>query len=125
MGRPAEEATPVPEHVLTKAFFRAAQILGLRGERLARVVGMSEASLSRHRNGKVYLSPESKEGELALLLVRIFRSLDALVGGDDAKSRAWLHAANDDLGGTPADRIETVEGLVDVLQYLDAMRGAS
>ena len=50
-------------------------------------------------------------------------SLDALVGGDDAKAREWLHAANDHLGGVPADRIRSVEGLVDVVQYLDAMRG--
>ena len=46
-----------------------------------------------------------------------------LFGGDDDKARAWLHANNDHLGGVPADRIRTVEGLVDVIQYLDAMRG--
>ena len=43
--------------------------------------------------------------------------------GDDAKARDWLHSQNDHIGGVPADRIRTVEGLVDVIQYLDAMRG--
>ncbi|MDB4882325.1 MAG: hypothetical protein JWL95_1091 [Gemmatimonadetes bacterium] len=78
--------------------------------------------MSRLQNGRG-LDPDSKEGELALMLLRLYRSLDALVGGDDAKARAWLHAANDHVGGVPAERIRTVEGLVDVVQYLDAMRG--
>jgi hypothetical protein len=53
----------------------------------------------------------------------LYRSLDALVGGDDAKARAWLNSENAHLAGVPAERIRTVEGLVDVVQYLDAMRG--
>jgi hypothetical protein len=108
--------------VLAKAALAAAARLGLRNRHLALVIGSSEASVSRLQNGRG-LDPESKEGELALLLVRLYRSLDALVGGDDAKAQAWLHAENDHLAGVPADRIRTVEGLVDVVQYLDAMRG--
>jgi hypothetical protein len=53
----------------------------------------------------------------------LYRSLDALVGGDDVMARAWVHARNDHLGGVPAERVRRVEGLVDVVQYLDAMRG--
>ena len=108
--------------VLTKATISAAERLGLRNRQLSAVIGSSEASVSRLRSGRG-LDPATKEGELALLFLRLYRSLDALVGGDDAKARAWLHAANDHLGGVPADRIRTVEGLVDVVQYLDAMRG--
>ena len=62
-------------------------------------------------------------GELALLLLRAFRSLDTLVGGDDAAAHRWMHADNAHLGGIPAVRIRTVEGLVDVVRYLDAVRG--
>ena len=108
--------------VLTKATLAAAERLGLRNRQLAAVIGSSEASVSRLRGGRG-LDPATKEGELALLFLRLYRSLDALVGGDDVKARAWLHAANHHLGGLPADRIRTVEGLVDVVQYLDAMRG--
>jgi hypothetical protein len=39
------------------------------------------------------------------------------------KARQWLHADNVHLGGIPAERMRGVEGLVDVVQYLDAMRG--
>lgn len=111
-----------PAAVLTKAALAAAARLDLRGRHLAAIIGTSEASISRLRSGRV-LDPGQKEGELALLFLRLYRSLDALVGGDDAKARAWLHADNNHLGGVPADRIRTVEGLVDVIQYLDAMRG--
>ena len=116
--QPAPEAGPV----LAKALLSAAERRGLRNRQLATVIGSSEASVSRLQHGRG-LDPGSKEGELALLFLRVFRSLDALMGGDDAKSRAWLQAENIHLGGVPADRIRTVEGLVDVVQYLDAMRG--
>jgi hypothetical protein len=113
---------PDPATVLTKAVLAAARRLGLRNRELARILGASEASVSRLSSGRT-IAPVSKEGELALLVLRLFRSLDALVGGEDAKARAWLHADNIHLGGVPAERIKRVEGLVDVVQYLDAMRG--
>jgi hypothetical protein len=67
---------------------------------------------------------ESKEGELGLLFLRVFRSLDALVGGNLEQARAWLRAENDHLRGVPLQRMHKVEGLVDVADYLDALRGA-
>jgi Protein of unknown function (DUF2384) len=111
-----------PGPVLAKAVLAAAGRLGLRNRHLAEVIGSSEASVSRLQHGRG-LDPDTKEGELALLFLRIYRGLDALVGGDDEKARQWLHAENDHLRGVPAERIRTVEGLVDVVQYLDAMRG--
>jgi transcriptional regulator with XRE-family HTH domain len=111
-----------PAPVLAKAALAAAERLGLRARDLAAILGTSEASVSRLQHGRG-LDPDTKEGELALLFIRVYRSLDALMGGDDAKSRAWLHAPNEDLTGVPARRLRTVEGLVDVVQYLDAMRG--
>jgi hypothetical protein len=111
-----------PERVVAKAVLSAADRLGLRNRHLAAVIGSSEASVSRLQHGRG-LDPDTKEGELALLFLRLFRSLDALVGGDDAKARQWLFADNVHVMGVPAERIKTVEGLVDVVQYLDAMRG--
>ncbi len=108
--------------VLAKATVSAAARLGLRNRDLALTIGSSEASVSRLQQGRS-INPDSKEGELSLLFLRLFRSLDTLVGGEEAKAHAWMHAMNDHVGGVPADRIRTVEGLVDVVQYLDAMRG--
>jgi hypothetical protein len=122
MSTPFPSPATDPAAVLTKALLNAGQLLGLRNRDLATIVGASEASVSRLARERV-IEPNSKEGELALLFLRLFRSLDALVGGDEAKARAWLHAANTHVGGVPAERIRHVEGLVDVVQYLDSMRG--
>lgn len=119
---PRRLEAPEPAAVVAKAALSAADRLGLTNRHLAAVVGLSEASVSRMQHSRG-IDPDTKEGELALMFVRLFRSLDALVGGDDVKARAWMHADNDHVGGVPADRIKTVEGLVDVVQYLDAMRG--
>lgn len=111
-----------PADVVTRATVAAAGRLELRNRDLAAILGTSEASISRLSRGRV-IEPESKEGELAMLFLRLYRSLDALVGGDDAAAAAWLHAPNDHVGGIPTERIRTIEGLVDVVRYLDAMRG--
>lgn len=113
---------PDPAAVLTKAVLAAGARLGLRSRHLAAIVGASEASVSRLQRGRT-IDPAGKEGELALLFLRMYRSLDALFGGEDVQARAWLHADNRHVGGVPAERVTTVQGLVDVVQYLDAMRG--
>jgi len=120
--RPSARRGPEPAPVLAKALLAAAGRIGIRNRQLAAIIGSSEASVSRLQHGRG-LDPDTKEGELALLFLRLYRSLDALVGGDDAKARDWLHSENAHLTGIPAERIRTVEGLVDVVQYLDAMRG--
>jgi hypothetical protein len=112
----------VREAVLTKSVLRAAELLGLSSAALARILGVSEASVSRLAAGARQIDPQSKEGELALLLVRVYRSLDALVGTDAAQRKAWLQGYNRALNGRPAELIERADGLVHVLAYLDAMR---
>lgn len=107
--------------VLTKAVFRASERLGLAQKDLAQVLGVSPATVSRFSRRP--LDPDSKEGELALLFLRAYRSLDTLVGGDAAKGQGWLHAPNVHLGGVPAGLLVTISGLVHVVEYLDAMRG--
>jgi DNA-binding XRE family transcriptional regulator len=119
----APERDPRAGVVLGKAVLRVAERLGLTQKELGKIMGVSPASVSRLASGKAPIDPEDKSGELALLLVRVFRSLDALVGGDEGKARAWFQAHNDHVGGVPAERVSSVEGLVHVAQYLDAMRG--
>jgi transcriptional regulator with XRE-family HTH domain len=102
---------------------RAARLLGLSQRALAGILGISEATASRLCAGKYVLSRErAKEWELAVLLVRLFRSLDALWGHGDA-ARAWLDSENTALGAAPADLLPSVAGLVRVVTYLDNARG--
>jgi transcriptional regulator with XRE-family HTH domain len=114
-------AGPDPVSVASKALLRAGELLGLSAKDIAGVVGLSEASVSRLKHGD---APRlaGKSYELALLFIRIYRSLDAIMGGDDAASRQWMRADNTALGGAPLSRIKTIDGLTHVLAYLDARR---
>ena len=113
---------PQPADVLAKATVRASQLLGLSGAALARTVGLSEPTVSRILKGDKAIDPASKEGELSLLLVRVYRSLDALVGTDDGKRQIWMQSHNRALGGKPIQLVQKAEGLVATLHYLDGMR---
>jgi transcriptional regulator with XRE-family HTH domain len=108
--------------VLTKAALRAADRLGLSGRQLADIVGVSEATVSRWKRGDSLLESGSKPFELAALLVRTFRSLDAITGGDEAVARRWLASPNTALAARPVERMMQLQGLVDVATYLDARR---
>jgi hypothetical protein len=109
--------------LLTKATVRAADFLGIHQRELATILDWSEASVSRLRGQTVALEPDSRKGEIALLLLRIYRSLDALLGGKEDDIRKWFSSYNTALGGVPRDLVKSLQGLFHVLTYLDAMRG--
>jgi len=108
--------------VITKAALAASERLGLTAARLSDILGISAPTVSRMKRQDFCLEPGSKPFELAVLLIRIFRSLDAIVGGDDAVSRVWLQNHNEALAGVPAEKLTSITGLLDVLSYLDARR---
>ncbi|TLY62828.1 MAG: DUF2384 domain-containing protein [Gammaproteobacteria bacterium] len=113
---------PDPGVILSRATVRAARFLAVTQGELAEVIGVSGATLSRLANGQRHLEPGSKPWQLAALFVRLFRSLDAIVGSDDAAARAWLRSANGALGGVPLALISDPAGLVRTVDYLDAAR---
>ncbi len=104
---------------------RAAQLLNISQTELAPILGLSRATVSRMATGNYPLSAAHKSWELAALFVRLFRSLDALVGSKDEQARAWFDSDNAALGAAPRQLITTTEGLVSVVRYLDAARGRS
>jgi hypothetical protein len=123
--RPDRAVNPEPHlqaTVVTKATTRAAERLGVRNTALSRIVGLSEPTVSRMRKGHYVIDPRHKSFELAVLFVRLYRSLDAIVGGDDAVAAAWLSNRNIALNGVPLDLIQTVGGLINVITYLDSRR---
>jgi phosphotransacetylase len=108
--------------VITKAAVGAADRLGISARTLALVLGVSEATVSRMKRQDHLLESGTKSFELAILLVRLFRSLDAVVGGDENVARQWLRNANTAFGAAPLEKIISISGLTDVLAYLDARR---
>ncbi len=117
LPRAADEAA-----VVTKAVLRAAERLALPNRVLAATLGLSEATISRMGSGTYRLMPGDKPFEIAVLFLRLFRALDAIVGGDGPAARAWLRGENTVLGATPLSLIQSVSGLVNVVGYLDARR---
>ena len=123
MPRAQPRSKSEPRLVLTGAVLRASALLDITQSSLAQILGLSPSTVSRMANGAYTLDDQKKEWELGALFVRLFRSLDALIGSNDAASRAWLNGENSGLIGRPADLIRSTEGLVRVVQYLDSARG--
>ncbi len=107
--------------VLSKAVVRAAERLSLPRSLLAKILGVSPATITRLFAGLYQLEQSRKEWEFALLFVRVFRSLDSIVG-DEATAKKWLNSNNLGLNGKPIDLIRQTEGLVRVVHYLDSAR---
>ena len=115
----AASSAPISDgQLLLQAVLRAADQLELSRSALAQVLGRDRSLFSRGKG----IEPASKTGELALLLVRLFRSLAVLVGNDPAQMRHWFHTANHHTGGVPAEQVQRTESLVEIVHYLDAMR---
>jgi DNA-binding XRE family transcriptional regulator len=114
---------PENAEVLAKAVVRAAEYWDLTNAQLGKIIGLSESTISRIRKGTVHIEPDSKSGELALMFLRVYRGLDAYLGGNTENEKAWLKAENSALRGVPLDVMKKVEGLTCTVQYVDYMRG--
>lgn len=124
MAVPNTSMKPAPERaaVLGTAVVRAAEHLELTNKELGEIVGLSQATVSRLRNGGYKLEEGSKSFECAQIFARLFRGLDAITGSDDTSSRFWLRNENTALQGKPIELIRTIRGLVDVVNYVDSRR---
>lgn len=109
--------------IVTKAVCAAAEALGLKRSQLARAIGVSEPTATRLRSGQTQV-PEGKPFELSLLLIRAYRALYAILGGDKDSMKHWIKTPNHHLQDqAPAELIQKVDGMSQVVRYLDAMRG--
>lgn len=114
--------SPDKKKVLAKAVINSADELDINANDLATILGMHRTSLSRIKT-KMEIDPDSKTGELSLLFVRIYRSLYALSGGETKTMRLFLKSKNQVTGGIPLEQMKTIVGMVNVLQFVDALRG--
>ena len=111
------QETPSSNAVLAKAVLNAARSMGITQDELGHIIGKNRTTIARG------LDPTSKSGELALMLVRCYRALSVLVGGDPSEIKHWFTTPNKHVGGVPKDVSANVAGLVTVTRYLDAIRG--
>ncbi|NEX16564.1 MAG: XRE family transcriptional regulator [Halochromatium sp.] len=114
----AVAATDTEAMVLGEAVLNAGAKLGLSPQQVGRIIGRNRTTIAR--NG---VDPGTPNGQLAMLLVRLYRSLYVLVGGQEDDMRHWMQTRIGSLQGIPEEMIQNVSGLVRVTEYLDAMRG--
>ncbi len=114
----AAALAPERTEILREALVNTGKALGLTQAELGAVIGRGRTDISRGN-----IDPDSKPAELALLLIRCYRALYVLTGGDAGAMKHWMHTQNHHTGGVPAEQIRSVQGLVGVLEYLDAIRG--
>lgn len=119
---PQERLAANSASVLGKAVIRAADRLRISHALLSKVLGLSPATITRLHQGTYELKVGTKEWDFSLLFVRLYRSLDSIVS-DDQMAHQWLNSENLGLHSKPIALIQTTEGLVRVVQYLDSSRG--
>jgi hypothetical protein len=107
--------------VLSKASVQAAQRLDVSGSVLSKILGISPEKVTLLQAGNYLLNQKGKEWEFALLFVRMFHSLQSIVGNEHA-AREWIKSFNRGLNGKPLELITQAQGLVTVVHYLDASR---
>jgi hypothetical protein len=105
-----------------KAVLRAAAMLDINPPHLAQVLGVSASSISRLSHGTYSLKSTKKSWELAVLVVRLHQALESIMACDEVAMRSRMWNTNTDIHGTPAEHIATVQGLVDVVGYVESSR---
>lgn len=117
------EASPLENspRVLSEAVAKTAMRLGIESEQLAQILGMESDKAARMLSGAYRLDQAGGEWERAQLFIRLFLSLQALIG-DDQMARAWIHDQSKDLAGRPIDLVAQKEGLSKVVRYVEARR---
>ncbi len=109
--------------VLTKALKNAAIYWDITNKQLGDIIGLSEPTISRLKNGQYMLDAKTKSWQLAVLFLRIFRALNSYMGGNTENERLWLKSNNLALGGIPLNLMYKVETMPSVIEYIDYMRG--
>ena len=106
--------------VLAKALFNTCEYLKLNQPKIASILGVSQSQLMTIKV-HMEIEPMSKQGELALLFIRLFNKLYKISGGDLDWIQHFLNSQNRITGGVPIKQIESTNGLVSVLQFVESI----
>lgn len=113
--------TPEAIQVVAKALSNLKSDLDISNEVLGDIIGLNASTVSRMINSGSISS--AKPYEAGVLLLRAYRSLYAMLGGNIEQMKHWLNTDNTHVHGKPVEVMKSTVGLVEVVKYLDAMRG--
>jgi len=103
--------------VLSKAVLKAGENLGLSCLEITKIIGCNVDILESYG-----VNPGSTEGQKALILIRIYEGLFALVGDDTSQINHWMHSKIKSLNGIPADLVSEPHGLERIIGYIDTIK---
>ncbi|WP_045858085.1 antitoxin Xre/MbcA/ParS toxin-binding domain-containing protein [Teredinibacter purpureus] len=116
--------------IVANGLTEACKHLGITQDQIATAIGVSRTTITRikkraHDNlDDAAFASNGKPFELALLVIRVYRSLYAILGGNQAAMKHWMNTDNQHLANErPVDLIQSTLGIGRVIGYLDAMRG--
>ena len=105
--------------VLAKTFLKCAKRLGMNLDQIAATISTAPEKLSLNT---FIIRPNSKQGTLALSLIRITISLETLNGGDVEMIRHFMYQKNHLTGGIPIEQVQHPQGLLKVLSFVEAIQ---
>lgn len=103
---------------IAKSTFRVKEALSLSEKQLATLLGINIQTLTKISIEQDIV--ESDTYESALLLISVYRSLYAKLGGSNPAMIHWLNSENSDFDGKPPLRImATPDGIQKIIDYLE------
>ena len=118
---PAAPASGLNEDmVLLKAVRRAGEELGLSDKETTQALNKS-STFFEQAYPQNPMDPSTRQ--MIASVLRLHRSLSALVGNDITLMRHWMATANRHTGGVPRRQLQDPGQLVKMVQCLDAMGG--
>ena len=109
--------------LVTEAFVEAGRELGLTLTQMAAVIGVSSSTMKNYSRGAATIA-STKDQELSLGFIRVYRALFAILGGNQEQMRYWMKTPNRHFNNqVPTDLAGNYQGLAELNVYLDAMRG--
>lgn len=100
--------------VLYEAVMNAAKCLTILDQTLS-IILQSDVTLMNHK-----IEPESNSGLRALYFIRVFKSLYCKFDGNCKHMTLWLTGHVKHIDAVPLDTMKTENGLVSVMEYLEA-----
>lgn len=107
--------------IVMQAYTTACHWFGLSKEESAKMLGVQRTTLNRKKLAG--FDTASKEFEIQVLFIKVYRSLYALLGGSQESMKEWMNDYNNHLNEVPKQLCFSLRGIVHVSDYLDAMRG--
>lgn len=104
--------------MLTRTLLRACERLGISDQQLAEIIKLDEGTIEAFRLGKAALDDTTESYELAAQIVRIYRSLDILLAGDNVAAKVWLTSPTTGLSRRPIDLLKRQSDIAKVVDYL-------